>query len=52
MYVIKMLLKETGKIRLIKKAKKAIKIGFIQQLKKSQLQHVISNNLDESVLEP
>ena len=30
---IKMLLKETGKIRLIKKAKKAIKIGFIQQLK-------------------
>ena len=32
-----MLLKETGKIRLIKKAKKAIKIGFIQQLKKSQL---------------
>ena len=37
MYVIKMLLKETGKIRLIKKAKKAIKIGFIQQLKKSKL---------------
>ena len=37
MYVIKMLLKETRKIRLIKKAKKAIKIGFIQQLKKSKL---------------
>ena len=36
MYVIKMLLKETGKIRLIKKAKKAIKKGLIQQLKKSK----------------